>query len=232
MITANLIPLPRLDARRRQVRTRHWSWAWAGYAVVLGGLLVAAAMGWQTDRSAPEAELGSVLAEVDKNEKSVKQLRATIDSQRKKLWANLAVGDQPDWSVLLVFVKQTLGEEAWLRRFRLQTLDIAAETDPKDVKVILKPAERRFAMNLIGIAASQNSVSDMVIKLERLGLFERVELRESKRVREGGEENKFASERVAFEIEAWLDTREGANKAPEGRNDGSSAGADSRESGT
>ena len=98
------------------------------------------------------------------------------------------MGNQPDWSVLLALLAEALGPEAALRSVEL-TLDApppppAAATKSGDKKAAEESAPepaRSFSLRLLGIAKSQVAVNGVVTRLEETGLFELIELVETRR---------------------------------------------------
>ncbi|HYE01651.1 MAG TPA: hypothetical protein VD963_00305, partial [Phycisphaerales bacterium] len=60
MIAANLIPLPRREARRRLVRTHRWYLAWALTGAGLAAAVAVAAASWNTDTATPAAALAAL----------------------------------------------------------------------------------------------------------------------------------------------------------------------------
>ncbi len=154
----NLIPHDR--RRRRAVRRAgvRWAVATAALSVVLTvtatGLSAAlpspAADAAEADRTAAAAAVARAAAGRD---------RAAARSVAAALAAAREVADQPDWSLLLADLSRRLGDDGVL-----SGCDLSAE--PKGP----------LALRLTGVARTQPAVTALALRLERAGLFDRVDL--------------------------------------------------------
>ncbi len=195
----NLIPTERREARRRRVHLHAWLGGCVLYAVVwLAVFLVARVIVVSDDRALQE-QLEGVQVRVEQAKASVAGGRADLAEARAGLEANLAVGRQPDWSVLLALLATTLGDEVVLRTCRLEPVSgplvgragaaVAGGEEPLVIK-----------LELMGIALTQQAVTQVVLRLERTGLFRSVKLIDTRR------EPFMAGHAVAFRAECVLET--------------------------
>lgn len=195
----NLVPVTRRDARLRRARVRFW----AAAGVVGVGLWIAAFVGVQLvvtrDDRAVRDELDRVSAMAEDTRQEVAALRANIVREQGRLQATRAVGEQPDWSVLLALLSSVLGEEAVLRTIKIDAppeSTNASDTRASDPKPVL--------LELAGLGRSQQVVTRFVLRLEAMPLFARVRLLDTRR------EPFLASHAVGFRIECMLATDEEA----------------------
>jgi hypothetical protein len=129
------------------------------------------------------------------------------------------VAHQPDWSVLLGLLAQSLGEEIVLTSCKLEsqppTPDApapmprpgAAAPAPESTAAaaaLREPGARRYTLQISGIGRTQSSVSQFVLRLERLGLFERVTILKTARELFGEHDS------IGFRLEATMGSGSGA----------------------
>ena len=165
----------------------------------LAAILVADVVGYSRLMEADEAgtrvrlrslrsELSDVAAEVDKSEVTVAGLRADLVEAKAALEASQAVGRQPDWSVLLALLADSLGETVVLRRCKLTPMggrDGAGEV---------------IKLEVGGLAQSQQAVAQVILRLEQTPLFRSVKLIDTRR------EPFRDTHAVAFRAECILDS--------------------------
>ncbi len=212
MSSTNLIPLHRLQARRRAVRTRRWIVGSAVYAFFLLSAYAGVRAAWDYDHEALGQQLGAAAGQNESQRKAIMSLKAQVQNARKTLEANLAVGSQPDWSILLALLAECNGPETVLRACRLSpiapeapalTPTPAPSPGPPATAAgapapIDPPQPSRYQLTIRGLATTQKGAVDFTIRLEQTGLFDRVDLAESKM------EPFRTSQAVAFRIECTL----------------------------
>ena len=165
----NLVPMERRLARRRRAHTRLWMGVGTTYGSLWVGAAVAAIVVFTTDNRSLRSELSDVAAEVDKSEVTVAGLRADLVEAKAALEASQAVGRQPDWSVLLALLADSLGETVVLRRCKLTPMggrDGAGEV---------------IKLEVGGLAQSQQAVAQVILRLEQTPLFRSVKLIDTRR---------------------------------------------------
>ena len=166
MSEAGLIPKSRLVARRRRRLVQRWALGLAAVAGLLVLLHVALALA-PTVRSDREPQLAELRQQAQGLQQRLRLLDDEILQAQVRLAANRAVSEHPDWSVLLAVLSQQLQDQVVLRQVEL----IAPERSPQGI----------FVLHVQGHAESQAAVSQFVLRLEGLGLFETVKLVESRR---------------------------------------------------
>ncbi|MGH7176999.1 MAG: PilN domain-containing protein [Tepidisphaeraceae bacterium] len=185
MKRVNLIPAIRRDAMRQRVRARGWIAACVVYAVLVtlcsAACLVALGAG--------DANVGSALSratrQVKEMEGAIESMRPQLSEVQTRLSVARAVGDQPDWSVLLALVARAAEGEIVLSTVTLESVEteaspVGAARAGSSRRVATKPsAPALFNFSIQGLGKSQAAVSQFVLRLEQLRLFERVELAQS-----------------------------------------------------
>jgi Tfp pilus assembly protein PilN len=176
----NLIPAPRRAARLAGRRLRAWIIAAIGWAGMIAGACGVTHLSFGRDQAATAAELDSTRQRVSVLNTRVSELRRTVAQLVAQRDTALAISDHPDWSILLGVLSQTTGERVVLR-------DIS-----------LKPVPSKLAPQLVlqlrGFTDTQPAVSQFVLRLQQLGLFDEVKL-----IRTGREPIQNTSA-VTFEI--------------------------------
>lgn len=186
MIMANLLPVTRRIARRRNMRTRAWIGSICIGSIVLTGALMTVAATWRDDR----AQLREMLEDSEGSNRAIKDRIVSLDRELEHAWAGLyaaeRIRDQPDWSILLAAVAARTGEQIVLARIGLErpaptrplsrTPEGAAAAQPR-------PQPRDLVLSGTGVSAHQ--VSLFSVRLEELSLFSRVIIQQSARDQTG-----------------------------------------------
>lgn len=178
----NLIPLPRILARRRTTLIRRWTWAGSLYAAGLVAGYGAAVAAWDYDRGALQDHLESETRANADRRSNQKSLEARLARERTVLAANRAVGDQPNWALLLSLISAGSERQIVLQSCHVEPAPESGET--ATTRIDAKPSDREavcYTVKLRAIAKDQAAVSAFALRLESSGLFTRVELVESRR---------------------------------------------------
>ncbi len=201
----DLLPRSCREALASRRRARVW-------AIVCGVYGALVAFSWLA-ASGPAPTLASELARANAltvvRERDLSQLRAEVKELARAVSQTQAVGDHPDWSRLLALVARARGEKVVLSRIALEpaTLAPAERAQPRALDATARPA---YEVSLAGTGASQAAVSDYVLGLERLGLFESVTLVETRaRATSDGVQGV-----VEFSLRCRLVERDRAEEAP------------------
>jgi hypothetical protein len=136
-----------------------------------------------SDVDATGAALDKTNRRIDELNRALEGLRPQLAEAQTKLAVARTVGDQPDWSLLLTVISSTLDEEIVLNNARLDTSD-ASTANRQLGAPTSRPSnetDTKIMVALQGFAKSQAAVTQFVLRLERLGLFDRVEMMNSSR---------------------------------------------------
>jgi hypothetical protein len=205
----NLIPLVRVQARRRAARIRVWLVIMPLCASILAGAYGWIRVAWSSDLDSITAEIKKADADIRAADKEDSAAKARIAELQPRFRAAKAVGDQPDWGLLLSLVASRLGHDAVLNSCTLSppadgiAVPVAATVSGKTSKAgEARPREsgrpERFTLALSGLARTQDAVSAFVSGLEDAGVFDRVTIAEARRTAVAGQEG------VAFRVECTL----------------------------
>lgn len=185
MAQVNLIPRPRRHAAAARKRVRFWSWGVSVYAMLLLAAFAACAAAYTMDGDDRSMMLEKTTRQIDEMNNANASLKPQLEEAYTKLSVARMVGDQPDWSLLLAIISSTIDDEIVMTSTKL---DAATGADAQPAtrslgseKASAPNAPARMTLCLQGMARSQAAVTQFVLRLERLGLFERVDLAKSSR---------------------------------------------------
>src|SRR5688572_14747818 len=204
----NFIPRARRELAERRTRLSACSVVAAAYALL--GVIAFAASGTEAVVEDPSVaqQLAQLPGEIDTSRRALTNLQAQLAEAQAKLDAARTVAEQPDWSVLLGLLAQSLGEEIVLTSCKLDS-DAVEGDRPVNAQRAgpgAQPAEpqpprlsgARYTVLLSGLGRTQSSVSQFVLRLEELGLFERVTILKTNREMFGEHES------IGFRLEATI----------------------------
>lgn len=209
MIETNLIPADRRASRRRKVHLRVWIVACLSCALLLAvgyGICNAA---WNTDDSRFRDDLAEAADKIAVSRQRANGIRRDLVKVRGNLRANRAVGDQPDWSVLLAVLAINRSDDIVLSEYRLDSVKDADESGRAHADETsgtssgtLSLESGRFVLKVTGFGRTQPAVSRFLLRLESVGLFDKVTLKK------GTRQAFMQGEAVAFELECLLGNRD------------------------
>lgn len=197
----NLVPASRRKAMHLRARLRRWVLIVPCYAA----LVVAGSLAYVTVMANDREDLGATL---DKTGRHVEELTRTLTSLRPQLVevrTRLAVarivGQQPDWSELMSLIGRAMDDEMVLSGASVEANangdDANNGARQGQVNGSTRLSGTGLVLTLRGFAPSQPSVAQFILRLERLGLFDRVTLLHSARQQiEAGEVTAFRAECV------------------------------------
>ena len=201
----NLIPPARIAKRRRKARIRLWTAICGIYLLSLTVLALWAHVFWRdTDNSAIE-ELAFTAQRIEGYNAKISALQKMLAQAKAELEAGQVISCQPDWTKLLVLVGDELKEDVVLGNCQLVTTSRKDEKATNGLQYLLASsspreymAERQYKLALSGYGRTQTSVSQFVLRLEQMRMFDTVELANSRR------QTFLNSEAVTFNIECSI----------------------------
>jgi Tfp pilus assembly protein PilN len=162
-------------------------------------------------------DMRNVAARARELDREIRSLRAEIAGTKRELAAAQAVAGHPDWSLLLAVLAHAVPEEVVLRRCVLTPVeeDDREAADSQDTVAGLWSGEdgadgrgalaaslnRSYRLEVGGFARTQAAVSQFVLRLEKIALFDQVKLIKTNR------QLFLEGQAVAFELECSLDGR-------------------------
>lgn len=201
MMSVNLIPKAKRLRQQARRRREQWIRFLRFYAIVLAG---GCALAMLPAHAAPPS-LDSSIARVDRR---IETTTKALDESRRQLGAlgkqfdlARAVGEHPDWSMLLGAIARARADDAVLESFDLSLARVedkgiksdAAKPPPPNAK----PLQRDIVfVKLTGLCSSPASCFQFAHALEQLALFERVVVKDTRSQLLG------AMPATRFEIEA------------------------------
>ncbi len=208
----NFIPMQRRALAGRRARLRAWAIGVGAYAFVAAvGYAVSATVAVGDDETVV-ARLQELPGEIDKTRRAIASVQAQTADEQAKLDAARAVTEQPDWSVVLSLLAQSLGDEIVLTSCQLDTQAESRDDEfapsPSPVRGTAprgrqrmqqqEESQKRVALQITGLGRTQSSVSQFVLRLEQVGLFERVTILKTGRAMLGDQEV------IGFRVEATI----------------------------
>ena len=129
------------------------------------------------------ARIASISDDIRGEADRLGQELAEVDA---RLATNLAVGGQPDWSVLLALLADTMGEEIALSEVRLgRGGDLSAPSPGGRRARPTRPTGNNESptpgLTIGGVGRTQNAVVHFALRLEETGLFDEVRLVDPRR---------------------------------------------------
>jgi hypothetical protein len=165
-------------------RLRHWLAVGGAFVGMLVLVCITCDITWGVGTEPLAAEINHVTDRIATSGKAIVGLREQLTASRRKLNAFRGVGRQPDWSVMLKLVADGLGNEVVLKSCELNEMAISPETASSGSaksKISLTSVSEDdkqivFVLDVAGFGRSQTAVSQFVLRMERLGMFDNVRL--------------------------------------------------------
>ena len=186
MQDVNLIPQQRLQNKRCKTRMRQWAAICAIYFASMALGLSSAYAFWGNDEQTTE-QLNQCINRVEKYSHTIVQLKKLLAQTKDALSTTWAIRNQPDWSQLMEVLASQLGDDIVLDQCELWSVDaqgIPIYDSPEQGTGQLSSdallGERHYSFGLSGIARHQSAVSQFVLRLEGLHLFDSVRLEKSR----------------------------------------------------
>jgi len=196
MTQINLIPQERITRSRRQVRICRWITVTSSYVLFLAVAFIVSRVSGSGDDRTVQSDLDKTTEVRENTDQLVLTLRTDLDQFVAALEANLAVGNQPDWGILLALLQSTRTDNVVLRRCRMIPMrEIGRRRDGSGTQTFAE----RSRLELSGLGRSPQAVSQFVLAMDQCSLFDRVKLVDTKR------EPFFDGQATAFRIECVLD---------------------------
>jgi Tfp pilus assembly protein PilN len=193
----NLIPAKRREAKAQKVRLRKWTLTLAAYLVVLLAgyfLLDRYALG---NTQALRSQSKKAITELGRSRQLTQALNHELGQTGKKLQTAQEISGQPDWGTMLAILAQNTTENLVLNSCRMDRAQ-PVDNAPKAGDAKTGPVELPVVLELGGFAKAQSDVSGYVLRLEKLGLFEKVKLVKTNR------ELYLNQEAVSFQLQCTL----------------------------
>ena len=201
----NLIPAARMEKRRRKARIHLWIAICGTYVILLAGLALWAWALWRDSDDSVIEQLALTEQRIESYNATISQFQQDLAKAQTELEAGKLISSQPDWTKLLVLVGEQLRDQVVLNACQLTTSNKSGESvtgnlqeSPSSAPLGAQVAKRQYKLELSGFGRTQTSVSQFVLRLEQMQMFDKVELINSRR-------QAFLSDQaVAFSIECSI----------------------------
>lgn len=198
----NLIPGPRMLARRRAARLRMWLAIGPCVALIIGGAHAYCFTAWNTSTADLDERIAALEARASAAKSAAAAIQADVQREQARLTAARIVAHQPDWGRVTSLVADRLGDRAVLSGCTLEP----AEGRAASVAQTGRPVHYRLTLR--GYALEQQAVSDVAVELHKAGVFDAVKLVESRRSAFRG------ADAVSFQIECAITDLPSAGETP------------------
>ncbi|MDD4891470.1 MAG: PilN domain-containing protein [Phycisphaerae bacterium] len=206
MKRVNLMPQVRRHAKARKARIVRWSTALGTYGFLLLVGYVASVHYVKADTRPLDTEARELDSKLATTKQTVAALSRELAQVQAKLRTAQSVGQQPDWSRLLALLAQNTSENIVLDVCRLRRVAKADAPAAPGAPKADPSADSRLVLELDGFAKSQSNVPEYVLRLEEVGLFDKVKLVKTSR------QDFLKNKTVAFSLECTF--RTGGGKRP------------------
>ncbi|MFC1635701.1 PilN domain-containing protein [Planctomycetota bacterium] len=205
MGSVNLIPPARIARRKRKAKIHLWMVICGTYLISLTVLALSTHAFWRDTDDSTIEELAFTTQRIEGYNSKISELQKILTQAKSELEAGRVISCQPDWTKLLILVGDELKEEIVLGNCQLVTgsrssgnmtntlQDLPSSSSPQKYL-----AERQYKLELNGYGRTQTSVSQFVLRLEQMGMFDAVELINSRR------QTFLNHEAVTFRIESSI----------------------------
>jgi hypothetical protein len=183
----NFIPRARRRAQAAQRRMRRWGWACSAYAAVVCAAIVVVAGPLGPHDRRDLGEQTAVHQKIGDVGHEVAQLRERLDRDLTAIQDREAIDGQPDWSLLLGLLADLREGEVVLTSCSLFAEPLA---DPEGER----PTSRRHRLRLEGVGKNQDAVTQFVVRMEGVPVFDEVNFVQWRR------ETYLGAERTAFTV--------------------------------
>lgn len=192
MIEINLCPEYRKQRRRQQQHFHKVIGAVCCYLSILGVVYACFALMGGSDERIVQRQLESARKEYAEVEAKVKTLVPALRENQMTLDASRAVSVHPNWGTLLRLLTAEMKGKVALRGVEVSGQQRKSDKQKQSIRRAEIPVStvnsqqpedsaQSYEINMSGYALTQQNVTDYVLQLERLMLFSRVILVETKR---------------------------------------------------
>ena len=175
----NFVPASRLCAQRRGRRLRLWTVGGLVYVAVLVAVYLFALSLWGADPRTYAYELDKTRTNIQRAEQTILATRQQLDKAELMLQAHQAAGNHPDWSLLLTMLADSLNDEVVLKQCELKSVPSPAGSASAGAGQATPSGAGRpapYLLRLAGYGRTHAAVSQFVLQLEKIGLFDQVKL--------------------------------------------------------
>jgi len=211
----NLMSAPRRQAKACRARVRKWLAVGVAFVGMLVTVCIACHRTWGVGLDPLGDDFRLIEDRIETSGRTISGLRKQLVASRWKLDTFRSVGQQPDWSVLLMLLADGLGNEVVLKSCELDEIVIPLESTAgrragsrlvTTSSLTEKPGRMAFVLRVAGFGRSQTDVSLFVLRLERSGMFDNVRIVSTMR------EPFLNAKAIAFRLECSLEGKTGPER--------------------
>lgn len=209
-------PASRLHLRRHD-RSILWAKILGVYLTLLitAAVLIAATL--RTTIGISEETVITAEEQAARKVDKLDSLKVQLVGLEAKIAADKAIGQHPDWSILLSILAQARGQAINLSLIDLSALNQASTSTLTKTSTasLSTPRPSRYSLRIGGIASDHPALTSFILRLESLGIFDRVALAENNVINSETPLTASSRPRVSFLIQTELDdSPKTTSKAP------------------
>ncbi len=205
MSSSNLMSAATRTRLLKHDRRHLWMGCLGGYFALLGVGAVLTAITLRAEVTVAPATVITAEQQAAKKDEKLSSIKAQLAAMQVKAATDKAIGQHPDWSILLGILAQARGET-----IDMSMVSIAPAVLPGGTKrTTARPT--RYALRIGGLAADHASLTSFILRIEKLSIFDKVVLSDNRMVTStNGPQGSVsagttARTRVSFVIQAELD---------------------------
>ncbi len=205
MISINLIPAERIARKRRHKRLRVWTGICCAYALALLAAVGAGYSAWGANDPRSGDQLKAAEEKTGNSDSTIRELQQTLIEAKASLRVSKAISNRPDWSSLLVLIAEELENKIVLDCCKLVELDNIPPRNETEPGNLSGPStdnkslrQKQFKLILTGLGRTQTDVSQFILRLEQVEVFDEVKLTQSVR------QAFLTGEVISFRIECGI----------------------------
>lgn len=174
MSESDLTPKPYLKRVRTRAALRHWAVLVSGCALVTFSVVIfGASQGPDGSEAQVQERLTLAQARLAQSKSAIQSISATLKQYERELKAEQHLTRRPDWNAALSLVAQQFDEGLVMTGFDLGAMD-DSEVRKALGKLRSDVPDDSVWLIVYGVADSNRAVPDLILRLEKMGLFYRV----------------------------------------------------------
>ena len=175
-VSINLLSSTHRSKRAHRLRLRNWICAGSVYLVALLGAACTYAMFRGSGVESLQASITQCQDRIDKEHQTIASIRKELGQLNRRAALMQGVVDRPDWSILAAALAECVDANVTMREVRVEPVSAA---EPATDEALLQVFNAREVIN--AVARTQHEVSAFALRLEGLGLFDKVQMVRSDR---------------------------------------------------
>lgn len=177
-LNVNLVPRKRRAARRIHSCIRAWTVVGVAYIIIVSGACALVISATTPNDDPLQRDASGVAVQIAASKDRLTQTRAELANVTRHLAAAREIQGHPDWSVLLSLIAANRGDGLALASLELHPASSSA-SGSRDSQAVLSERPTSYSLRLTGLGKDYDQITQFAIRLETVGIFSRVVLKET-----------------------------------------------------